>query len=1102
MTGSGGLGPNLTSGPTTRLLGAVSGIALLVAIFALLPVQAASRGLIVPPSGRATIQRSAVVSFQDVESARVAPGQHPVLVLPVLTFPKSVPGGSWRPGPAPPVLAVKGTLTPSDSASAQVGSSSEPVGLTRFPAATLAGDVSAFGSDQSIAPPDTQVAAGPADLVAPVNSSLWIWSKSGALLGSADLNVFFSVPTGYSFTDPRVAYNPAAGRWFLSGLSFDSFNDSQVYIAVSETGDPTGSWYVYTLSAQAAVVQDQPKLGFDSSVVVLSWADYSGTPLTFSGQETWVLNESELLSGSTVDYFYFGPDASRFDVVPAISLTSSTTAYAAYNDSCGSNTTGRCNTGSSAVGVVALTGVPPATVTWTEYDPTIFATTDPPPADQPGALASISTNDDRFLSVTYDAGTLYVSSNDSCVPLGDSSARPCARLIEVALLSSPTVTMDADFGSVGGDIYYPAAAPDPNGNVVMGATYSSSTVYPDAVGLVVTAGSSLGAGMYYVGPGGGTYQGLTESGFNGFRWGDYSGVSVDPANPADVWVAGEYSPSTGSDWGTAIGELTFSPPSVTGVNPNTGPMAGGTTVTVQGANFAAGATVAFGSTAASSVNVVSPTELQAVSPASAAGLVNLTVTTAAGTSPDTTADQFTYEPPPSVTAVSPDYGGKGGGTTVTITGSNLSGATAVDFGTVPASSFTVASSTSIAATSPPGTPGTVDVRVTTPYGTSAAISADEYTYVLSAYTPLSPTRLLDTRTNGDTLGPGGSLNLTVVGGSVPSDATAVAINVTVTDTTAPSYLSVYPAGEPQPLVSNLNWSGGETVPNLVIVPVGSGGEITFYNDQGRADVVVDLEGYFAPEPPTTATGSYVPLTPARIADTRLNSGEPYSGDTLGPGATLDIQVTGMGGVPSSGVAAVLANVTVTDTTAPSYLTVYPQGQSQPLASNLNWVAGDTVANRVVVPVSSTGQIAVFNDQGSTDVVVDVDGYFTSGTTAPSGAGLFTPINPARVLDTRLTGQTLGPSGSLTEQLAGVDGIAAQATAVVANFTVTDTTAPSYLTVYPGPTRPLASDLNWLPGQTVPNLTVATLSTTGTISAYNDQGSTDLIIDAFGYFSPP
>jgi hypothetical protein len=370
-----------------------------------------------------------------------------------------------------------------------------------------------------------------------------------------------------------------------------------------------------------------------------------------------------------------------------------------------------------------------------------------------------------------------------------------------------------------------------------------------------------------------------------------------------------------------------------------------------------------------------------------------------------------------------------------------------------------------------------------------------------AYTALPPTRLLDTRSPGQTLGAAGSLSLTVTGGSVPSTATAVALNVTVTDTTASSYLSVYPAGGTRPLLSNLNWVAGETVANLAIVPVGSGGQVTLYNNTGSTDVVVDLEGYFAPEAMGTTAGSYVPLTPARITDTRPGSGEANSGDTLGAGSTLDVQVTGAGAVPAAGVAAALLNVTVTDTTSSSFLTVYPQGDARPLASNLNWVAGDTVANRVVIPISATGQIAVYNPSGSVDVVVDVDGYFTDGSSTPSTASLFSAMTPVRVLDTRNTGQTLGPGVSLTPAMAGVDGIASNASAVVTNVTATDTTTASFFTVYPGGTMPLASDVNWGPGQTVPNLTVATLSGTGTMDVYNHSGSADLVIDAFGYFVP-
>ena len=127
----------------------------------------------------------------------------------------------------------------------------------------------------------------------------------------------------------------------------------------------------------------------------------------------------------------------------------------------------------------------------------------------------------------------------------------------------------------------------------------------------------------------------------------------------------------------------------------------------------------------------------------------------------------------------------------------------------------------------------------------------------SVYNALAPSRLLDTRSSGQTLGPGGSLNLTVTGGSVPSDATAVVLNVTVTGTSSAGDLTVYPTGKAQPASSNLNWVAGETVPNLVIVPVGTNGQVTFYNALGRTNVVVDLEGYFAPGPTDTAAGEVV-----------------------------------------------------------------------------------------------------------------------------------------------------------------------------------------------------------------------------------------------------
>jgi len=451
---------------------------------------------------------------------------------------------------------------------------------------------------------------------------------------------------------------------------------------------------------------------------------------------------------------------------------------------------------------------------------------------------------------------------------------------------------------------------------------------------------------------------------------------------------------------------------------------------------------------------------------------------------------------PVVTGVSPTSGPTSGGTTLTISGSLFTGATAVKFGTLAAASFTVNSDSSITAVSPAEPAGTVDITVTTANGTSATSAADQFTFTGGVYHAMAPSRLLDTRTSGQRLAAGGSLNLTVTGGNVPNNASAVVLNVTVTNTFAPGFLTVYPAGVTRPLASNLNWAAGQTVPNLVVVGVGTNGQVTIFSNSAT-DVVVDIEGY---DPTSTGpAGTFFPLTPARITDTRPSSGQPNAGGTLGAGSTIDVQVTGAGGIPLTGVAAVALNATVTNTSRSSFLTAYPTGTARPLASNLNWVAGQVVPNRVMVPVGTGGKVTFYNLQGSADLVIDVNGYFADSTSATSGFS-YTSLTPARILDTRLA-TAVGAGGTLVVTVAGQGGVPASgAQGVVLNVTVTDTTAASFLTVWPdGTGQPLASDLNWVTGQTVPNLVVVKLGSTGKVDVFNHAGSTDVVIDVVGWY---
>jgi len=372
---------------------------------------------------------------------------------------------------------------------------------------------------------------------------------------------------------------------------------------------------------------------------------------------------------------------------------------------------------------------------------------------------------------------------------------------------------------------------------------------------------------------------------------------------------------------------------------------------------------------------------------------------------------------------------------------------------------------------------------------------------------LTPTRILDTRdgTGGvpvQRIGPGGVLTVQVAGvGGVPmTGVSAVVLNATVTNTDASSFLTIWPTGGVRPTVSNLNWTPGLTVPNLVTVALGFGGRLSIFNHSGDTDVIFDVAGWVGNSTNSTGReGLFNPVRPARLLDTRNGAGP------LGPGETRALTVTGAGGVPATGVSSVVLNVTVTNPTNSSFLTVWPAGATRPLASNLNFTPGVTVPNRVIVQVGTGGQVDLFNPFGTVDVVVDVNGWFTDSTNTSGGSGL-AAIFPFRILDTRdgtggVPVQPIGPGGEVTQAF----GIQAPISALVLNVTATDATSASFLTVFPDDlaTPPLASDLNFVAGQTVPNLTLVKVGATDRgYTVFNQQGSVDVVVDFDAFFSLP
>ncbi len=378
----------------------------------------------------------------------------------------------------------------------------------------------------------------------------------------------------------------------------------------------------------------------------------------------------------------------------------------------------------------------------------------------------------------------------------------------------------------------------------------------------------------------------------------------------------------------------------------------------------------------------------------------------------------------------------------------------------------------------------------------------------AGFHPVVPDRLLDTRDGTGVLaGPldGGCVLALQVGGraGVPvTGVTAVTLNVTVTRSLGAGFVTVYPCGEPPPTASNLNARIGSNDANLVTVRIGDGGRVCFFA-QTATDLIADVAGWYGDGGAPADTGAgFHPLTPGRALDTRDGNRTDGGSGPATAGGIVELDLRGRAGVPAEGVAAVALNVTATETAGAGYVRAFPCAQGPPNASNLNYRAGQTVPNHVVVPVSD-GKVC-FTSYDRAHLIVDVLGWF-GGTAGVDGARL-QAATPARVLDTRTGLRTdggAGPLGALVSaplRIAGRAGVpSAGVVAVTLNVTVTGPPADGYLTVFPcGQPVPSASNLNYVAGQTVPNLVTVPLGAGGEV-CFASYAPADVIADVAGWY---
>ncbi len=377
----------------------------------------------------------------------------------------------------------------------------------------------------------------------------------------------------------------------------------------------------------------------------------------------------------------------------------------------------------------------------------------------------------------------------------------------------------------------------------------------------------------------------------------------------------------------------------------------------------------------------------------------------------------------------------------------------------------------------------------------------------------APERLLETRPGatptvdgafyaGGAIAGGSEFKLTVAGrGTTPTTAATVFLNVTAVDPTGGGYLSVYPCGQNRPNASSVNFAQGANIANAVVAKVGTNFQVCIFVST-TTHLIVDSSGFFP-----TAT-SLTPLAnPVRLMETRPGATPTVDGGASNIGArqagsTYELSIAGRGGLPgAAGLTSAVLNVTVVDARAGGYLTVYPCGQPQPNASNVNFVAGQTIPALVVAKLSSTGTVCLFTDQ-TIDLLVDAVGYFATSVS-------YSPLaNPTRLLETRLGATptidglqsgvgTLEAGTTYRVKIGGRGGLSPTANAVLITIAVPSPKQSGYATVFPcGAPLPNSSNVNFTVGQTIANTVAAGVGTNREICIFV-SGTTDAIVDVAG-----
>jgi len=401
----------------------------------------------------------------------------------------------------------------------------------------------------------------------------------------------------------------------------------------------------------------------------------------------------------------------------------------------------------------------------------------------------------------------------------------------------------------------------------------------------------------------------------------------------------------------------------------------------------------------------------------------------------------------------------------------------------------------IAASGATNSPIAIPVEFTIDSGGPPVISGATH------FVPVTPCRIADTRNasgafGGPAITGGTSRNFPIPSSScgIPFTAAAYSLNVAVVPKVHLGYLTVWPAGQAQPVVATLNSLDGRIKSNAATVPAGANGAISVFATD-TTDVILDINGYFVPGSAPAASAFY-PLTPCRVADTRKATG-PLGGPGLPANTTRTFPLAESScGIPAN-AQAYSVNFAAIPKGPLGFLTAWPTGQPRPLVASLNALTGTITANAVVVPAGANQAVDVFTTN-DTDLVIDINGYF-----APQGPGALNlyAMTPCRVLDSRLPAGTPPFSKPLNVNVTGSScGVPDTARAFVFNATVVPPGPLGFITMWPeGETQPGVATLNALDGAITNNMAIVP-TTNGSITVF-PSNPTHLVLDIFGFYAP-